>query len=320
MKLKKIGILIVTLTLSTHSQAWFGAKKDENILNLKETQSVTLAKTEALKTLQSEMSEKFNQIEDELKLGNSGTALAMAKNVLDLVKIKTGIDPKNKITERFLIPTIFPEDSIALFHLSDEQKELVIRTVSDYRGGLYLDIINLSKRTTLLYLKALEAELLKKGGLTNEDKDKILKDLVKASIIPITLEDKKKKRIIIFDEDVANEDHIYLFNRELKMYLIHESSLLISESKLEEEKRYFKAQFFKDYISKEEAIYKDAINCVEDAYKISDWSAENSAVARCFYKYSSKVKDAGKCYHLADKALYNKTRARLENICAQRFN
>jgi hypothetical protein len=215
-------LISAVLTISTASFAG-------EYINPKETQSQAQTVKNALIELQQDMTTKFAQIESDLASGSHGSALLLAKQTLDSVRAKTGIDPKLKIQESFLVSTTFKAGAKDFSDLDEAQRIRVIRAVSDFRGGLYMDIMNLSKRTTLLYIRALKQQMEKNGGLNNEDKKKIINDLVRTSLVPMKIEDKKRQTIIAFDEDIANEDHIYMFNREVKMFLTGARELNVTE-------------------------------------------------------------------------------------------
>lgn len=340
MKVTQLTTLAVLLTVSPVSQAWdlFGGSGNQNnssttnnagtYLNGKETSAQSEAQMQVLKSLQTEMTFKFNQIEAEIAKGNTQAALSMAKSVLDNVKIKTGIDPKNKIQEKFLIPTKFPANAKSMDNLSEDQKELVIRTISEYRGGLYLDIMNLSKRTTLLYIKAFQAQLTKGGKLTNADKEKIVNDLVKASLIPMPLEDKSRNRITIFDEDVANEDHIYLFNRELMMSVIENKDLNLTEADFENKKIALKKSLGGNVVTKKDEnsmgvpseLYEGYV-CNQNALLIPDLSDRYRVQYACFNKHYERSTSMSNCTEFAAKTSYYKFDLNEQTLkCFKKFN
>lgn len=319
MKRTQLGLFAFYLSIAPVANA----SSVVGILNGKESSKETAAQLQVLTNLQQEMTYKFNEIESELAAGNSEKALTVAKGVLDTVKIKTGIDPKNKIQEKFLIATKFPANANSIDDLDDEQKELVIRTISGYRGGLYLDIMNLSKRTTLLYIKAFQAQLEKSGGLTKSDKNKIRIDLVKASLIPMPVIDKSAKKITVFDEDVANEDHTYLFNRELKMFLIQNKNLEISEEIFETNRKNLKNEFLGKYNGDKLLDMNSAFKCMKDAYKLSNSYQIYHASSSCFYKFEKLTINIEQCYELANKiddrySDNSKEQARM--FCFNKFN
>ncbi len=115
---------------------------------------------DVLKSLEEDSVTQLLTIELALEEGRYGDALSLAKKALDNVKVKTGINPKSRLKESFLTTAVFSKNSTSFKDLSDFQKNQVIRTISEFRGGLYLDIMNLSKRVTLLYIKAFQTQLL----------------------------------------------------------------------------------------------------------------------------------------------------------------
>lgn len=318
MKRTQLCALAVLLTVSPVTKAWEISGKKETYLNSKESAAQSTAQLQVLQNLQQEMTSKFSEIESEISAGNTQRALTLAKNVLDTVKVKTGIDPKNKIQEKFLIATKFPANAKSMNDLSEEQQDLVIRTISDYRGGLYLDIMNLSKRTTLLYIKAFQAQLAKSGGLTNADKEKIVNDLVKASLIPMPLEDKGKTKITVFDEDVANEDHTYLFNRELMMFLIQNTDLKVSEADFETKKLELKTSFVGNVQAT--SLDKPGFQCMGQANFVNYWDDRNAATVKCFNKYYRQTGSMMECKRLADMVNYHDDRNAATKKCFNKFN
>lgn len=316
-----MSVLIMTTMAAPAKAGWFKPKEPEKIyLNTSESPQDANSKLETLKQLQKEMTEKFSLIESELQSGDSSKALGLAKQVLDTVRVKTGIDPKVRMQESFLAPTKFAENAASFNDLNEAQQILVIRTISDFRAGLYMDIMNLSKRTTLLYIKAFQAQLMKSGGLTKEDKTKIVNDLVKASLVPMPVEDKAGKKIFVFDEDVANEDHTYLFNRELKMFLIEDKELEISEDMFDFLKQKLKTDILTS--GKGVMVVKDSgwKKCLADTAAISYSSDRNDAQNACFKKYYSKTSSMEECSELARGISYSSERNAAQISCFNKFN
>lgn len=318
-----LAISMTLMSLSTFSaQASlfdfnFG-KKPQVYINDKESVAQAQTQQQVLQALQVEMTTKFDEIEDAIAKGNTKAAYLEAKEVLDSVRIKTGIDPKVRIQESFLAPTIFPKDARGMNDLSDAQKNLVIKTISDFRGGLYMDIMNLSKRTTLLYIRAFEAELSKEGGLTADDNAKIINDLVKAAVMPMPVEDKVGNKIFVFDEDVANEDHTYIFNRELKMFLIENSGLNVTEKSFDQEKEKFKASITGK--QKKVTVMDLANACMANAQQLQTWDSVNHATVMCFDKYVGQTTSMNECMALAQQIQYSDSEASRKNTCFNKFN
>ncbi len=319
-----IRFCIVFLSLNSISaHAWFwGKKKGEDDDLIKVNPIEKNQSKEALEELNLKMTSNFQTIETLLDDEDFGEALKLAKQTLDLVRVQTGIDPKARLREKFFVATTFPSAASSIDDLSRTQAEDVIRTISNYRAGLFLDIMNLSKRTTLLYIKAFQKQLSQMGGLLQEDKNKIVNDLVKASLIPMVVEGKNGTRITVFDEDVANEDHTYLFNRELKLFLINNNELEITEEKFLKLKSERKTQLLGGKGSKSSGPEKKAVGlaCMSHASSIRYSDDRNSAQKRCFNKYYRKTKSHGECYSLAIKIEYSDDKNDAQVKCANKFN
>ncbi len=278
--------LILTTALCLLSVPYVSAGE---ILNpTRESTSVAETRRQALLEIEREMTGKMNQIESDLASRNHRAALNLAKQILDTVRAKTGIDPKVRREESFLVPVTFPKEAKVFKDLPEVQQVEVIDAVADFRGGLYMDIMNLSKRVTLLYIKALKAQLEESGGLTQDDKNKIVNDLVRASVVPMKIEDKKGRTVIATDEDIANEDHIYMFNRELKQFIIGASELGINETEFDKRRKEFKESFAPRTAIVQRPAIEIARQCVRAAHAgTQTYSANDSAVNRCVSAYAS---------------------------------
>ncbi|MEN0059402.1 MAG: hypothetical protein AAGB31_11255 [Bdellovibrio sp.] len=302
MKSHVLFLTTILLLMSTQSFA-FGQRP----LNIDENPEQTLAVApnaaqeakvqEELQKLQTEMVSRFQQVESLLSQNRTSEALSGAKWILDTVRVKTGIDPKARLQEKFLIPTVFADQATSIESLPEAQRILVIKTVSQYRGGLYIDLINLSKRTTLLYIKALMAEMKSQGGFYEEDRNKIIADLAKATLIPMPLVDKNGKEMVVFEEDVANEDHVYMFNREIKKFLLSEKALSINEEIFVNYKNEMKSSL------NPVGNYKSIDSCMKDASLLdSSYSYSRSfALKTCFYNNLEKFTSMSVCYSYAVK-------------------
>jgi hypothetical protein len=316
MKLTPKGLLAISLTLASLSTFTVQAKDAPVYLNVQQSASQVEAQQKVLKELQEEMIAKFDEIESLIASGKTKQAFLKAKEVLDSVRIKTGIDPKIRMQESFLVSTVFGKDADGISSLTEDQRNLVIKTISNFRGGLFMDIMNLSKRTTLLYIKAFEAELSKQGGLTKDDKAKIINDLVKAAVMPLPVEDKKGKKIIVLEEEVANEDHTYIFNRELKMYLISNNGLKVTEEDFDEAKIEFKNSLQ----NSASTFIAKALQCVSDANSIQYMSDRNYAQKDCFYKHLKNFSSMKECSKIAGLIYYLKDGNVAQRACFNKFN
>lgn len=260
------------------------------------------AAIEVLRTLADTMTRKINEIEPLIGTKQNSYALNMAKSVLDEVRVKSGIDPKAKLRENLLTSLTFPEGSYSMASLPVDQQQTIIRTVQAYKGGLYLDIINLTKRVSLLYVKALHSQFKAVNGLTNADRNKILKDLATASIIPMPMQDKKGKVITVFDEDVANDDHIYMFNREITNYLYSAKDLDISEASFEKYRSELKNNIIgpiPKIIDSWEIQAQKIDSCFSTANVFSEYTARENYRENCFNTFKF-IKDRALCLRLVD--------------------
>lgn len=247
------------------------------------------------------MSRRIAEIEPLIGTKQNTYALNLSKSVLDEVRVKSGIDPKAKLRENFLTPLTFPEGAYSMSSLPQDQQQTIIRTVQAYKGGLYLDIINLTKRVSLLYVKALHAQFKNVGGLTSGDRNKILKDLATASIIPMPMQDKKGKVITVFDEDVANDDHTYMFNREITNYLYSAKDLDISESAFEKYRNDLKNNIIgpaPKILNSWEIQAQKVDSCYRTARIFGEYSAQENYRGQCFNTFKF-IKDRDLCILLA---------------------
>lgn len=333
--MKKINLtvpIICFLTSIWTSQGLGMSQKlpDENpdqslIINIQETeQQATLAR-KALLDLQTSMLSKFKEVESNMASKNSTAALRGAKEILDTVKVKTGIDPKTKLRESFLVPLVFNESAKTLNNLPESQQIQVIKTISEYRGGLYMDIMNLSKRTTLLYIKALKGEMMKEGGLNKEDRDKILQDLVKATLVPMPVVDKENKKIIAFDEDIANEDHTFMFNRELKMFLLEDKELKITEEQFLEYKEKIRNAILAKgnaFLPKREnpLVFTKAIECMNQANEIGNYDQKVNAQCSCMNRFINSFEKHDECINVAGYISNYDNRVHYQTVCFSQFS
>ena len=193
-----------------------------SVKKLNETQQVTAHDAE-LKATFDMMTQEIVRVQAVYDSGQYGQALAESKKLLDTVRIRTGIHPKAKITEKIEIKGIFTETyEISSFeNLNQEKSEAVALAVLNHRGGLYLDILNQTKRASLIYIKSLHMRLKKDGPLLKEDIQKIKTDLLAVMDIKIELvQYDLDVRLTLKDSDIVNSDQNYLFNREIKMFAI----------------------------------------------------------------------------------------------------
>jgi len=331
-QLKKIStIALLTILTTTQVQAgWFSfGQKEEKTEALNSVLNVTLpadqeaAQQNALQALVSTMTPNLREIQKLLNEEKSLEALTLAKSVLDDVRIKTGIDPKSKLRENFLVSTTFSENSSNMASLPVNQQQIVIRTVKDFRGGLYLDILNLTKRTTLLYIKSLHQEIKSNGGLTTEDRNKIIRDLALATIVPMPIQDKAGKIIHVFDEEIANDDHTYMFNREIKMYLLQSKDLAIDEKAFIEYREKLKSSMTGATSSSNPQntdAFKNAQQCIERANLIGNINRQIDSQQACFNNYYSSATVFTECMNIANSVGNLNRQVDSQQACFNKFN
>ena len=308
MTLATFSIFAVVAPQNSYAFCFFNCppavdKKPEEAVKLENTIQESLQgqnSEQILRDLNTRMSAAFEEINNRLQNNDSDGALSQAKSILDEVKVKTGIDPKAKLQKSYLVSEDFPEKAVRFTDLSTPQQERIIGSLIQFQGGLFMDILNLTKRTTLLYIKALTSVLSKNSGLLQADKNKIINDLIRAAVLPIPLQDKKGTRVIAFSDDIAIEDHIYLFNRELKLHLMNMNELGVSESQFDQLIQGFKQNMkvgnTSNVNSSTENIFADPefIAC----YKVYDitWTSADTTNA-CI----TKVQDKGYRFYTSKK-------------------
>ncbi len=209
-------------------------KKSAKKLN--EVQQVTAPDVE-LKATFDMMTQEIVRVQAVYDSGQYGQALNESKKLLDTVRIRTGIHPKAKITEKIEIKNVFElaNEATTFNQLNQNEKEIITLAVLNHRGGLYLDILNQTKRASLLYTKSLYKRLKQDGTLLKDDVEKIKTDLLSIMAIKIDLvQYDVGARLSIKDSDVANSDQNYLFNREIKVFALNTKELGLTEDSLDQ--------------------------------------------------------------------------------------
>lgn len=322
--MKRIFLVIALILATSKSEAscWLFCSDDKNkpvdenpqrTLHIAATESAEQAEQIklALEALQRQAAERFLEIETYLKEEKNELALKNAKSVLDSIRIKTGIDPKVRIQESIFVATDFPDNATEMNDFDEQTRYFVIRTISDFRGGLFMDLMNLAKRTRILYIRALKAEIKKSGNLTSADRRKIINDVLDATIVPMPIEDKHGQKIIVFDHQVANEDHTYLFNRELKMFLMQDPDLKLAEDEIDKMLAIKVGQ---------QDVRKDFDLCIQQSNE--QFYNQEVATSRqtCFHKYFASAKTFDVCIRWANTLFYNQEVATARRECLQKYS
>ncbi len=225
-----LAVLFVISYLPAEAGA-FGRKKKE----AQETSSQSLNPPKAtntdemLKLLVEKVSTNFNQLNMLMSQQRYEEAMTLAKQSLDEARIKTGLDPKSNRKEIIAVTrdTFSKDYDVLGKRLSSfpvYAQNQIMKAIEEHKGGYFLDLLNLLKRTNLVYIQAFH-QALKRGslGLLSQDKEKIRNDINAVRAIPLYLQDPASNTLLlIFDYEVANSDQNYMFNRELKTYLMNQ--------------------------------------------------------------------------------------------------
>ena len=187
------------------------------------------ASTEVIAEMSARVRQSMDQIQSLMNGERYGEALSAARSLLDEARTKVGFSPRSRRVEIFEVPrgTFASEHrSIGktLSTFSIETQNDIFASLENQRGGLYLDLLNLLKRVNLIYMQAFYRVVKSDttgGALMQEDATKIRNDLLSVMVIPIYLKDAGSgSPLLVFDDEVSNTDQNYLFNREVKKYLI----------------------------------------------------------------------------------------------------
>ena len=177
----------------------------------------------------------LRKVEDLYNHGKYSQSLRESKDLLDQIKAKTGVNPKSKYREKIYVKGVFTRGSrnelkTNYKDLKNQQKDALLKAVYNHRGGFYLDLLNLHKRTTLIYIKSFYKRIKEQSHLRKKDIAKIRKDLTLIHDIPLLVKDKNlKSSFMFFDSDVADSDQQYFFNRELVDFILSIEELNVTE-------------------------------------------------------------------------------------------
>ena len=178
-----------------------------------------------------EASDELQKIEDLNRDKFYGLAKLKAINLFDrinlvhpFVKVITQI-PANGILNDYEIKYSFQA-------LSAEKQDAIALVVANYKGGAFINLLNLAKRTRLQYLIAFYGE--SKKNLRIRDIEYIKTEIIKIHNIALLIKDQNAKNaLMLFDVDVASPDKQYDFNRELLEFIIDHKVLKLSEFEFE---------------------------------------------------------------------------------------
>lgn len=313
-----LPLVTVLLTEVAHAN-----RSRQNLVNIINGQNSTVVSPQQdLHNLQRELTRTYDEVERLMEAQDFSNALVLAKGILDNVRMATGIDPRTGLQESFFVDTTFPNSARSMRDLDERQRNLIIRTIADFRRNSYLDIMNLSKRTTLLYTRAFQKNLEHSGGLSLEDRQKIQRDLVRASLIPIPIVDKNNFKIYAFEEDVASEDHTYMFNRELRTYFVENPALAFNPESFERMRASFRSEVLASLGQRQTSTpqVNKGLTCMQNTNPILDYDDRNRARRGCFSRHYRSTQSIGACTQLAEYILDYDDKNRAMIDCTNRFN
>lgn len=177
----------------------------------------------------SEATKKLQMAQDLYDHQNFTEALGTSKGSLDFVRQKTGIHPKANYRNKFIISKDFFKTIKATDNFENlplKNRDQVALLLQNEQNGYFLDLLNLMKRTNLIYIRAFVATLKQRGDLLARDISKVKQDILDVYAIPLYVSDKETQRLYaVFDFEVANSDQNYLFNRELYKFMLDNTEL-----------------------------------------------------------------------------------------------
>jgi hypothetical protein len=324
--------LIATLTTSTLAHGWtpFGSEDKSpppgeavnGVINTALREDDEAAKQAALKILRDRMVPALALVESYIQEGRATEATHEAKNILDDVFVISGIDPEAKLRENFLVPTVFNPQVTEFAQLSPAQQHTVIQTVKSFRGGLYLSILNLTKLVTLKWIKALYLNFTQAPPFLENDRLFILNSLSQASMIPIPVQDRNGKVIIVYDVDVTQPTHSVTFDREIFLFILKTPKLKIDEAGFKEYRSRFMGLKQPTPPAEESDVASMATSCMNHANEMSMGSSDQ-AIARnhCFNKFYKKFANFDMCAKFANMmSMGSSDQAVAKNSCFSNFN
>lgn len=176
--------------------------------------------------------------EGEQNPEKSRIALEKAMRLTDTIKVKTGVNPKIKITQSIPVDFKFTPNELSsdFANLNLQKRDLVALAVGKTFYGQFFDLLNLSKRAHLLYVKAALLVIRESNKeknidqLNDNDKKSLISELIAVYQTPIFLFDGNELGIpfLVFDNDVTTAGHVDWFNREINTFVEMEKELFPS--------------------------------------------------------------------------------------------
>jgi hypothetical protein len=252
---------------------------------------------------EAQMETEFGQIGELIKAGDTQAAITKAQKALDKVGLMIGADPKAKLTQKYYVNLRFPEEATSLNDLNEDQKVAVISQFRFFRGGYFLDVLNLAKQTSLQYVQAVVARLEQSGQFTQEIRSKLVRDLIIAKLMPIPLVDNADQTITVFLDEIANENHTFLFDLDIETYLLTEPNFKLSKMEFDAEVTKAKAPFLNSerqaaHDQRHQLMLVAGQTCMGAARGGGGTSGDSQAVVGCFEKHYKQVGNVNRCTEL----------------------
>jgi hypothetical protein len=244
-----------------------------------------------LRELKFKMTAEISTLEEMLMGNNPKLVMEEAKKLYNDVNSRIGIDPRANLKKPILVALKFPTSARAIRDLNESEQENLINQINQYQSGLYLDIINLAKRTQLIYVEALKKYYLanpsKSKQLLQSDVNKMVDVLIKAIAFPILIKSKNSISMTVYADEVANDDHIHLFDRPIKLFLIDNN--ILNESEIDQKIMDFKnkSQGVSITPPAPQVTESDIDSCYASANKYGSFDKEETQKKVCFDKFKA---------------------------------
>jgi hypothetical protein len=200
---------------------------------------------EALKAIFDQSTAELVQVQSLIGQGKYAEALLGAKAIVDRVSL---VNPKGKFAIHIPVSGILSNSDLKVPYsdLKNPQKEALARAVTSYKGGYFLDTLNLYKRAKIAYVVAFYGKM--QSQLLNVDREMMVLSLMDVYSISILIADRKTSdTYLLFDSDIANPDQQYFFNRELIQVALSLKDLNFDERSFRVAAESYKAQQLKGH-------------------------------------------------------------------------
>lgn len=200
--MKPLKALCLTISLILSSNICFAKSLDVKNFEEKTYQSAT---------------KNLTAIEEAINEGRLGDAINQAEQSLASIRSAVGINPRVAAYETIPVDINLDDNWVRVPLMQfPEQYDLKIKmTLANYKQGRYLDLINLYKRTNVMYAKAI-FERTKGEGERESDKELIRERLMDAYLFPIYVKfSNASTSYLLFHYEIAHDDFGYFFDREI---------------------------------------------------------------------------------------------------------